>query len=242
MNQRKYTEMNKIYGYVRVSTQTQNIERQITNIIREYPTAIIKKEKATGTKLDVRKVFNDLLKVVKAGDTIVFDSVSRMSRNAEEGFTLYEELFKKGVELVFIKESYINTSTYKKSLDTTIEMTGTMVDDILEGVNKYLLKLAKEQIKIAFNQAEKEVKDLQQRTREGMAVAKANGKQIGRAVGTTIETNKAKISKQGILKHSKKFNGTLSNKDCMALLGIAKATFYKYVEEIQIEIMKDGEL
>ena len=234
--------MNKIYGYVRVSTQTQNIERQITNIIREYPTAIIKQEKATGTKLDVRKVFNDLLKIVKTGDTIVFDSVSRMSRNAEEGFTLYEELFKKGVELVFIKESYINTSTYKKSLDTSIEMTGTMVDDILEGVNKCLLKLAKEQIRIAFNQAEKEVKDLQQRTKEGMAVAKAKGKQIGRATGTIIETNKAKTAKQGILKHSKKFNGTLNNKECMAMLGIAKATFYKYVEELEKEIEKDGEL
>ena len=115
-------------------------------------------------------------------------------------------------------------------------MTGTMVDSILEGVNKYLLELAKEQIKIAFNQAEKEVKDLQQRTREGMAVAKANGKQIGRATGTTIETNKAKTAKQGILKHSKKFYGTLNNKECMAMLGIAKATFYKYVEELEKEI------
>ena len=111
-----------------------------------------------------------------------------------------------------------------------------MVDDILEGVNNYLLKLAKEQIKIAFNQAEKEVLDLRQRTKEGIAEARANGKQIGRAVGTTIETEKARIAKQGILKHSKKFNGTLNNKECMNMLRIAKATFYKYVEELEREI------
>lgn len=224
--------MNKVYGYCRVSTQTQNIERQVQNILRAYPTAIIKQEKATGTKLDVRKVFNDLLKVVKAGDTIVFDSVSRMSRNAEEGFKLYEELYKKGIELVFLKESYINTATYKSALKPQIELRGDKTDILLNAVNEYLMVLAKEQIQIAFEQSEKEVKDLQQRTKEGMAVARANGKQIGRAEGTTIETDKAKEAKKLILKHSNKFNGTLNNKECMALVGIAKATFYKYVEAL----------
>lgn len=47
--------------------------------------------------------------------------------------------------------------------------------------------LPKEQIKIAFDQAEKEAKDLQQRTKEGMEVARSKGKQIARAEGTTIE-------------------------------------------------------
>lgn len=221
-----------IYGYVRVSTQTQKIDRQINNILREYPKASIKSEKATGTKLDVRTVFNNLLKIVKAGDTIVFDSVSRMSRNAEEGFNLYEDLYNKGIELVFIKENYINTATYKKALSNNIEMTNTAVDSILKGVNEYLMNLAKEQIIIAFKQSEKEVKDLQQRTKEGILVAKAKGKQIGRAKGSSIETDKAKECKKVILKHSKKFGGTLNNKECMDMLNIAKATFYKYVDEL----------
>lgn len=225
--------MNKVYGYVRVSTQNQKIERQIANIKRECDEAIIFTEKVTGTKLDIRKEFNNLLSIVDPGDTIIFDSVSRMSRNAEEGFKLYEELFNKGVELIFLKENYINTSTYKKALNNNIVLTGTAVDSILKGVNEYLMNLAKEQIKIAFEQAEKEVKDLQQRTKEGMAVAKANGKQIGRASGITIETDKAKECKKLILKHSKKFGGTLNNKECMAIVGVAKATFYKYVEELE---------
>lgn len=59
-------------------------------------------------------------------------------------------------------------------------MTNTNVDIILEGINKYLLLLAKEQIRIAFEQAEKEVLDLHQRTSEGIKTAKLNGKQIGR--------------------------------------------------------------
>ena len=52
-----------------------------------------------------------LLKIVRAGDTIVFDSVSRMSRNAETGFQIYQELYDKGVELVFLKYSSFEKGT-----------------------------------------------------------------------------------------------------------------------------------
>lgn len=83
---------NKIYGYCRISTSKQNIDRQIRNIKNEYPTAIIYQEIFTGTKTLSRKKWQQLLKVVKAGDTIVFDSVSRMSRDADSGIQLYLEL------------------------------------------------------------------------------------------------------------------------------------------------------
>ena len=56
---------------------------------------------------------------------MVFDSVSRMSRNAEEGFSLYEDLYNKGIQLVFLKEHHIDTETYKKALSGSVAMTGT---------------------------------------------------------------------------------------------------------------------
>lgn len=108
-----------IYGYCRISTKQQNIDRQIRNIKAEYPNAVIIQEAYTGTKVEGRKEFNKLLRQVKENDTIVFDSVSRMSRNAMEGFTLYESLYNQGVNLIFLKEPHINTDTYKK-LSTTI--------------------------------------------------------------------------------------------------------------------------
>ena len=177
-----------IYGYCRISTKTQNIERQHRNILAAYPTAKLIDETYTGTKFEGRKEFNKLLKAAKEGDTIVFDSVSRMSRNSDEGFKLYEELYNKGIELVFIKEPHINTATYKKALTNNVQMTNTAVDSILKGVNEYLMALAKEQIRIAFDQSEKEVKDLQQRTKEGIKTAKDNGKQIGLKKGTKLTT------------------------------------------------------
>ena len=50
-----------------------------------------------------------------------------MSRNAEEGFQLYEELFNLGIDLVFLKEQHINTDTYKKALENNVQLTGTNV-------------------------------------------------------------------------------------------------------------------
>lgn len=225
-----------IYGYTRISTKQQSIDRQIRNIKELYAEASIIQEVFTGTKVDGRKEFDKLLKKVKAGDTIVFDSVSRMSRNAEEGFKLYEELYNKGIELIFIKEQHINTTTYKQALSNNIQMTNTNVDFILEGINKYLLALAKEQIKIAFIQSEKEVKDLQQRTKEGMQTAKLNGKQIGQVVGTKLITKKSIQAKEEIQKYSKDFNGTLKDIEVMKLIGIARNSYYKYKKELMQEI------
>lgn len=221
-----------IYGYARISRAKQSIERQIRNIKSSYPTAIIIEEVFTRTSLN-RKEWQKLFNKVKAGDTIVFDSVSRMSGNAEEGFNAYQELYNRDVELVFLKEPHINTATYKKALENNIELTGTSVDYILEGVNKYLMALAKEQIILAFEQSEKEVSDLHQRTKEGIETARLNGKQIGQPKGTKLTTKKSLAAKEVIKKHSKDFNGTLSDDECMKLAGISRNSYYKYKRELK---------
>lgn len=224
-----------IYGYCRISRRQQNIERQIRNILEVYPDAIIVKEAYTGTTIN-RKEWNKLFNNIKEGETIVFDSVSRMSRNEEEGFSTYEELFNKGVNLVFLKEPHINTDTFKNALSNSIPLTGTNIDFILEGINKYLMILAKEQIRLAFEQSEKEVMDLRKRTSEGLKTAKLNGKRIGTQKGEKFSTKKSVQGKQDILKYSKDFNGTLSDIDVMKLTGLSRNTYYKYKRELKEEI------
>ena len=221
-----------IYGYARISTAKQSIERQIRNIEREYPGAIIVQESYTGIKFD-RKEWKKLFTKVKAGDILVFDSVSRMSRNAEEGFAVYEELFKRGVSLVFLKEHHIDADTYRKALESSVPMTGTAVDCILRGVNQYLMALAKEQIRLAFDQAEKEVEDLHQRTREGIQTARLNGKQIGQREGARLTTKKSLEMKPIILQHCKDFGGSLSDIEIMKLTGLARNTYYRYKAELK---------
>lgn len=224
----------KVYGYARISRPQQSIDRQIRNILKEYPSAILFQEAYTGRKMD-RPEWIKLYKKVKAGDTIIFDSVSRMSRTADEGVKTYFELYERGVKLVFLKEHYIDTEVYAENIKDKIELQGTDEDEILKGLNNYFRKLAERQIRIAFEQAEKEVQDLRQKTKEGIETARLNGKQIGRKVGTKLNTKKAAQAKDIIRKHSKSFGGTLTDQEVISVAKISRNTYYKYKREIKEE-------
>lgn len=229
---------NKVYGYARISTKKQSIERQIKNIESYNENAIIFEETFTGTKVVGRKEFKKLMDIVKEGDTIIFDSVSRMSRNAEEGYKIYMDLYKRGINLVFLNEMTINTDTYKNALLKNIEMTNTNIDFIIEGVNKFLESLAKEQILKAFEQAEKEVVDLSTRTSKTLQVLKDRGVVLGRKEGTKVTTKKSIQAKKRIQELSKDFNGSNTDKDVIAILRITRNTYYKYKKELVQELQQ----
>lgn len=218
-----------VYGYARVSTAKQKLQRQIDNIKQFDNSAIIFEEKYTGTKLDGREEFEKLLKKVKSGDTIIFDSVSRMSRDAADGIDLYFDLMDKNVRLVFLKERYIDTDTYKQAIERRIQTIGTKEDILINAINEYLKELAKEQIRIAFDQAEKEVKDLRQRVKEGIA---RSDKQQGHKAGTKLITKKSVAMKEKMLRHLKDFGGTDTDAQFMKDNKIARNTFYKYKSDL----------
>lgn len=230
-----------VYGYCRISTPQQSIDRQERNIKAKYPKAHISKEAYTGTKVEGRKELDKMLKAVRPGDTIVFDSVSRMSRNADEGIALYEQLFNKGIELIFLKEPLINTATYREALQKQINVTvntgdtatDTFINTIIEALKRFQMDLAKKQIELAFAQAEKEVQDLHKRTAEGIQTARLNGKQIGQKQGAKLNVKKKAPAMELIKKYSKDFNGNLKDTEVMQLVKIARNTYYRYKKELR---------
>lgn len=224
-----------VFGYCRISTPSQSIDRQIRNILAAQPAAKIVQEVYTGTTT-ARPNWEKLRKQLREGDTVVFDSVSRMSRNAEEGVNLYEALYAEGINLCFLKEPHINTSVYKEALTQRVDMTGNFIaDEYLKATNRVLMYLARQQIRIAFEQSEKEVMDLRQRTKEGMETARRAGRQIGAVEGKSITTKKSMAAKEAIKKHNKTFGGTLSDPETISLCGISRNSFYKYKRELQNE-------
>lgn len=253
---------NIVYGYCRVSTQRQSLQRQIDNITSKYPEAIIITEKYTGTKID-RPEWNKLYKTIKKNPdcTVVFDEVSRMSRNAEEGFSLYMELFSMGVSLVFLKEPHINTDSYKKAMEGIISVNITsghnaadkMINSIMDAINEFMKAKVKEDIKLSFERAEEEVVLLHKRISDGMkTIQRANEryritgetdkiKQIGGVSGKKLTTKKSIEKKAEILKHSVDFGGTLNDVDCMKLTGLSRNTFYKYKRELKAESESEAE-
>ena len=229
-----------IYAYCRVSTKHQRIARQITNITELYPRAIIIREFYTGTTQS-RPHWEKLMTQIKTGDTIVFDSVSRMARNSAEGYQDYKTLYERGVNLVFLNEPLINTcvldATKAKLLNINIDTGNNAVDSFLKGnlelINKFIMALAEEQIKAAFDQAEKEVTDLHTRISQGIREAKRNGTQIGLIKGTELTTKKSIECKAIIKKHAKDFGGTLDDPEVMKLCGCSRNSYYKYKKEIK---------
>jgi DNA invertase Pin-like site-specific DNA recombinase len=113
--------------------------------------------------------------------------------------------------------------------------TKQLMSDIIRALNNYTVDLAQSQIQLVFEQAEKEVKDIQQRTKEGMLTAKLEGKRIGNQVGDKLTTKKSIQAKKIILKHSKDFGGTLNDKEVQQLAGISRNTYYTYKKQLKEE-------
>ena len=94
-----------------------------------------------------------------------------MSRNADEGFKDYKMLYESGVNLIFLNEPLINTSVFDSTknilLNVNVETGDEAVDNFFKGnielINNFMMALAEEQIKTAFEQSEKEVSDLHSR-------------------------------------------------------------------------------
>lgn len=235
--------MKTVLAYIRVSTKKQNPKRQYDNIGRyavDNGLFISKyyEDKFTGKEFS-RPAFDNLKdrvsKELEKGNevTIIFDSVSRMSRTAEDGVKQYFEWYDtKKVNLVFLHEMAISTENYRKSM-REIGMTGTDADLILKGVNDFLRKLAENQIISAFEQAEKEGRDIKSRVIEGLNASEKKGGRPAPKAGERIETEKSKEAKKFIVKKSQRFNGTLNDTDTMKLAGISRPTFYKYLREIE---------
>ena len=237
------------YGYCRISTHKQNIDRQERNILKEYPSAHIVKETFTGTKFDGRKEWNQLYKrIIKQAETknirLIIDTISRFSRNAEEGIAYYEDLFRRGVTIVCLQEKHLNTDVYREALQRQIDIfvstgnkaTDRLLNTIIDALNQFVIDLAKEQIRIAFEQAQKEVDDLHQRTKEGIETARLAGKQIGQKKGATLTTKKSVVMKEKIVKMAKCFEGNMTDAEVLDVLGLARNTYYKYKKELQQEL------
>lgn len=147
-----------IYGYCRVSATHQRITRQVNNILSIEPKTTIIKEFFTGTTQS-KPQWIKLLKKLRCGDTIIFYSVSRMSRNSDEGFKDYKSLYEKGINLIFINEPLIITTVFNSSKDNLVDInveTGNItVDEYFKGnitlINNLLMALAEQQIKQPLN-------------------------------------------------------------------------------------------
>ena len=182
---------NFVFGYARVSTEQQNLDRQI-DMLQKYGVDYLYNEKMTGTKRN-RPELEKLLERLTEGDTVVVESLSRLGRSTKDLIWLMETFNTKGVNLVSLKES----------IDTTTS-TGKLLFTLMS----------------ALAQFERDV--LADRTREGLAAARARGRKGGRRP----------IDKEAVRKAVKLYKtNQYTVSEITELTGVRKTTLYKNLHE-----------
>ena len=200
--------LKKRFGYVRISSKDQNEARQIKNMldagINERDIYI---DKQSGKNFD-RPQYQALKDPsrLREGDTIVFDSITRMGRNMDETLKEYRWFVENGINLEFIKEPMINTNSETD-------------DVILKAIQQAVLVIL-----TAF--AEKERSDIRVRQAEGIEAAKRKGTKFGRPLKTLPE--------EWDELYLKWKNGQIKAVEFMDRVGMKKSTFYKKVNEYEM--------
>lgn len=200
--------MNKrIYGYARVSSKDQNLDRQIEELQKYRKDIILFTDKTSGKDF-IRKEYEILKRIVAPGDTIVVKEMDRLGRNKEGIKEELEYFAKKDVRVVIL------------DIPTTTMDIGNMED----GIAKEMLKMINNVlIEVLSTMAEQERRKIKQRQAEGIAIAKAKGKHLGRP--------KAKYPDNWNEIYTRWHNGEIKAVEAMDLLELKKSTFYKLVKK-----------
>ena len=240
----------KVYGYVRVSTKKQSEQMQLDAIHAFSRIDKMYSEGAfTGTTTN-RDKFQQLVEQVnediKNGEqvTIIFYSVSRMSRNSSEGIEQYFNWYDRGVNLVFLNERHIDTAVYRKAVNNAIslhiksdkESANKFFNTMIDAMNELQRDIAKEQIELAFIQAEKEVQDLHKRTSDGMRASGAADKIRQARTGNTYTTTKELNTRISMLECLKPFGGQQTIARFASDRGLSRVTVYKYMTAIKNDL------
>ncbi|MDC2867297.1 recombinase family protein [Bacillus sp. BP-3] len=192
----------KKFGYVRVSSRDQNEERQIQNMkdlgIEDRDIFI---DKESGKNME-RESYQMLKRLVRTGDTIVFDSLTRLGRNMNDTLEEFRYYEKHKVNLQFIKEPYIN-----------VNYTGESTNDVIQSA------IQKATLTILSAFAEKERIDIKQRQAEGIALARKQGKHLGRPP--------VEITEEFIEAYKEWKSGSITAVGAMKKYGIKRSSFYK---------------
>ena len=196
-----------IYGYCRVSTKEQNIDRQVNSLINYgVPAQNIKFDKQSGKDFnrDNYQVLRN--EILRKGDTLVVKELDRLGRNKD---LLKEELDyfkKKGVRV-----KILNIPTTLMDIPTGQEWLIDMINNII--------------IEVLGAVAEEERKKIKTRQAEGIAVAKEKGVKFGRP--------KVDFPPLWAEIYSKYKNKEISGVEAMKILNLKKTTFYKLVKEYE---------
>jgi DNA invertase Pin-like site-specific DNA recombinase len=202
--------MGRNYGYIRVSTKEQNLDRQLNALLPylskdKNGNPYLYQDKASGKDME-REGFQEMLRSIREGDTLYVKSIDRLGRNKQQ-IKEYLEYFKKeGIRVKII------------DLPTTMQEVPKGQEWVIDMINNII-------IEVYSSIAQQERETLLQRQSEGIEAAKNKGKHLGRPV---MELPKDWAKNYKLWK-----DGKIKAVEFMDKVEMKKATFYKKVKEYE---------
>ena len=188
-----------IWGYARVSTMQQNEDRQVVELRPLVTTeSHLRVEKQSGKDFD-RPIYQSLKNIMREGDTLVIKSLDRLGRNYEQMKEEWKDLSDRGIKIRVLDTPMLDTSKYDD------ELMGKFVSDIVLNVLSFV--------------AENERKNIKQRQKEGIAIAKAKGVKFGRPAKPYPDNYEYVINEWK--------EGRIKAVEATKLMNVSKTTFYK---------------
>lgn len=194
------------FGYIRVSTKEQNLDRQY-KALESYVTDVkyIYSDKASGKDME-REGFQNMLKAMREGDTLYIKSIDRLGRNKQQIKNYLEYFKKEGIRVKII------------DLPTTMQDVPAGQEWVIDMINNII-------IEVYTSIAQQERETIRQRQREGIDVAKSKGKHLGRPV--------MELPKEWDKLYKEWKDGNIKAVEFMDKVDMKKATFYKKVKEYE---------
>ncbi|USS90688.1 recombinase family protein [Fructilactobacillus carniphilus] len=198
------------FGYARVSSASQNLERQIRALEQEGCEQIYQ-EKISGKNLE-RPELNDLLRIIKADDEVVVLDLDRLGRNNQDITNVMNQIREKHATF-----RILSLPSFDGVSDPNLK---ALLNNLIIEIYKY--------------QAEAERQKIRERQRQGIEIAKQNGLYKGRATKYSLNSKNPQgriVAKRMI----EMFNVGLGDSQIAETLGVSRKTIYnkrqKFIKE-----------
>lgn len=206
-----------IIGYARVSSKDQNLERQIREL-EKFGCEKVFAEKISGKNFKDRSEYNKMRSKLRFGDVLVVHDLSRFGRNKQEIRDEWESLIKDEIDIVVLNMPILDTRRYRE-----LEGIGQLISDLVLTLLSWMVEEERERIKTA--------------QKEGIEVAKEQGKYKGRPIKySKSSTGKDKLIYDIIVRDLKKNQSVM---DIHRKTGVARNTIYRIKREIEMQNKKE---
>lgn len=228
--------MAKEFAYCSSGCNKPQFDKQIENINHRYPNAIIIKELYSRTVTD-RTELKKLMAQLEKDDTLIVNSMDRLSRDPDQLLSYYTDLSEKGVRLIFLNQPYMDTEVYMSAYKDMMKGSSLSENNTIK---KGLHQLLASQISRILEKSREDLQDHRSMMKKNHDGTGTEEKPVNQVKGKKYESRKSLMVKELIRQYNQNYDGAMNDIQTMEQIRnemgtISRNTYYKYKKELNQE-------